>query len=358
MRSTIKTITRLIRSTAWWFYYAYDYIRCAPSFKRTNENDQQVVNIINDELGELLTNTDKIIIYATYLKNFKDPYLTQALEKLPQDAIVIFINNGPIVSDKLIKLSERHFWVNRTNVGRDICAYSVGLTAIDSVKENENWDITLINDSVFLLENEAYDFFHGDLSVDVLSHTVSEHPRPHQRSYMLRFNNTVRKDLSKYLATVPRVQSRYSAIHFGELGMSLKVFRRYNQGTFVSKFASNNFTPLRLTISDAQSFLKMGIAETDQHIIEKFITESETWAFYSALANDVYELQHAPINFKPFILKRELYEKGLVTKATLLKVISASTLSERAKQHVVDSCTVSKRLGTFSERIKKSIGEI
>jgi hypothetical protein len=317
----------IIRNVVWYFYYLYDRIKCQPSKNSARAIDDRLSNQIEIEIAQ--ARPQKVIIFAAYEKERDDDYIEYFISMV-EHSLVIIINNTSNHEYGVEKKNRSVIWVNRPNFGRDIAAYKLGIRSVVSAKCKHIKDLSLINDSLYILKSSFFDFFTIEFSEDVLVHSYSSVPRPHARSYLIRLKPKVLDSLGTYLETIPFAKSRYNAIINGEIGMSKNVLLQYKivlwvySGVFKSKKFPNKNEEIYI-----KNFLK-----------------------------DPYELSSSSYTYQPDIIKREVFEKGLAAKEQVFFSVENSDLPQGAKREILKTILTSKRYFGIKNRLKLAIGEI
>lgn len=167
---------KIIRHTLWYFYYLYDRIKCKPSKNSVKEIDNRLSIQLADEINQ--QKCEKFIIFATYEKEPDDEYLKYFISMVDH-SLVIIINNTNKNKYDVMKKNGFVVWVDRPNFGRDIASYKLGVRSVLRVKCNQIKDITLLNDSLYILKSKFFNFFKIEFSEDVLAHSYSTVPHPY-----------------------------------------------------------------------------------------------------------------------------------------------------------------------------------
>lgn len=346
---------KLIRNVAWYFYYLYDRTRCLPKKNSVEAIDNRLSRQITLEIEQAAP--EKVIIFATYEKARDDRYIDYFLSMV-ENSLVIIINNTSNNEYDVEKQNRSVIWVNRPNFGRDISSYKLGIRSVVSSKCKTIKDVSLINDSLYILKSRFFGFFTIDFPEDVFAHSFSTAPRPHARSYIMRLKPKVLKRLDTYLGSIPFAKSRYNAVTNGEIGMSKNVLLKYKiglwaySGIFKRLFSPNEVREIDVYgsnyisnayISEPNELLVSDIKERLN--IENFLT-------------DPYELSSGSIMYSPDVIKREIFEKGLATKAQVFFSVENSDLPEDAQNHILKQILITKRHFGIKNRLKLAIGEI
>ena len=354
MKNKINNFTK---SLLWLCYYILDRLRCAPLQKKVGQIDTNIVKELSKIISE--KKLRKIIIFSCYEKDITDEYINHFLKNV-EDIFVIFINNTEKKEYGLTHVENNFLWIDRPNYARDVGGYKVGISAAVLSKNHILEDISFTNDSVYILRSDFYDFFRKKFSEDIMGHSYSVKPYPHVRSYLFRIKASVAPRLNKYLSTLPLAKSRYNAVKNGEIGMSKKVFLKskiglwvYN-GTFKDEYSSDKVSTLDTLQSDMVGNMKF--TEIDKAI--SIAEEAKPRIYLKNFLSDPYEFTRNSPNYKPHLIKREVFEKGLASKEQVFYSVQNSDLPINAQKQILTNILISKRHIGIKVRIKMAIGEI
>lgn len=346
---------KIIRNIAWYSYYLYDRMKCLPSENSVKEIDNKLSTLLANAIDE--KKFEKVIIFATYEKEPSDEYIKYFLSKVDHSLTVI-INNTIKHEFGVERKDESVIWVNRPNFGRDIASYKLGIRSVLRSKCHPIKDLSLINDSLYILKSKFFDFFTIEFSDDVLAHSYSTLPRPHARSYLMRVKPKLLDRLDAYLETIPFSKSRYNAVINGEIGMSKNVLLKYKiglwaySGIFKDVYSGTEIRDLDVYSSDYISNKYMPkVTKTLENDIKEKI-------FIGNFLKDPYELSSTSSMFQPNVIKREVYEKGLASKEKVFSAIENSELPDSAKTELLKKILISKRHFGIKNQLKLAIGEI
>ena len=346
---------KIIRNIAWYSYYLYDRVKCLPSKNSVKEIDNKLATLLANEIDE--KKFEKVIIFATYEKELSDEYIKYFLPMVDHSLTVI-INNTIKHEFGVESKDGSVIWVNRPNFGRDIASYKLGVRSVLRSQRNHIKDLTLINDSLYILKSKFFDFFTIEFSDDVLAHSYSTLPRPHARSYLIRLKPKVLDSLDAYLETIPFAKSRYNAVINGEIGMNKNVLLQYKIGLWaysgIFKEISSREESRDLDVYSS-AYISNKYMPKATKTLEKDIKEK---VFIDNFLRDPYELSSTSSMFQPNVIKREVYEKGLASKEKVFSAIENSELPDSAKKELLKQILISKRHFGIKNRLKLAIGEI
>lgn len=346
---------KLMRNIIWYCYYVYDLLRCVTHKGKVRIADLELLTKVSTFVAQ--RNPKKVIIFAAYEKKPDDPYISFFLEGVG-DALTIVINNTDRDKYGVDCLSESLIWVNRPNFGRDIAAYKLGIHSVLLSDLIGIEDVSLVNDSFFILRRSFFNFFRDDFPEEVLAHSYSQTPFPHARSYLLRIKPPLLDKLNSYLMNFPNARSRYNAVINGEVGMSQEVFTKYRIGIWAySRFfnielKNNPIQPLDIFYSADFSKVENFVADTS---LSDTLSER---LFLRSFLSDPYELARNSFSYIPDLIKREVFDKGLATKDHIYYLIEHSNLPRSVKRQVSSDILVPKRHMGLKTRLKMMIGEI
>jgi hypothetical protein len=304
-------------------------VKCLPSENSVKEIDNKLSTLLANAIDE--KKFEKVIIFATYEKELSDEYIKYFLSMV-NHSLTVIINNTIKHEFGVERKDESVIWVNRPNFGRDIASYKLGVRSVLRSNCNHIKDLSLINDSLYILKSKFFDFFTIEFSDDVLAHSYSTLPRPHARSYLMRVKPKLLDRIDAYLETIPFSKSRYNAVINGEVGISKNVLLQYK---IVLWAYSGVFKKMFSEVKDIE----------EKVFIENFL-------------KDPYELSSTSSLFQPNVIKREVYEKGLASKEKVFSVIENSELPDSAKTELLKQILISKRHFGIANRFKLAIGEI
>jgi hypothetical protein len=346
---------KIIRNIVWYFYYLYDRIKCWPNKSSVEAIDNRLSKQITLEIAQAAPK--KIIIFATYEKVRNDPYIEYFLSMI-ESSLVIIINNTSNKKYEVETQNRSVIWVNRPNFGRDISSYKLGIRSVVRAKSKQIKDLALINDSLYILKSNFFEFFNIEYPEDILAHSYSTEPRPHTRSYLMRLKPKVLESLDAYLDNIPFAKSRYNAVINGELGMSKNVLLKYKIGLWaysgIFKRISSAKEVRDLDLYDSNFISKKYLV----HLNESLASDIKEKIGIDNFLKDPYELGSSSRMHEPDVIKREVYEKGLASKAQVFFSIENSDLTECAKSQLLKKILISKRYIGIKNRFKLAIGEI
>ena len=338
----------IIRELVWKAYYYIDYLKCRPHFSEV----MQVDDALCSEMVERLQNINCIgsaLIIATHNKLRQSNYINYLISKL-NDRPVIVVNNTSTGHYKSEMIGDNVVWVDRPNYLRDIGAYRLAVKAICQLQNEELNRVVLMNDSFYVLREDFFKHISHPFEEDVVSHSFSEYPTPHFRSYWLSLKPKLLPALNEYLQKIPLTRSRYAAIRMGELGMSRCVFLNY----------VCNVLPIADRVCEQNSVAYSNILRLDEARVwsQPCFTTAINKLHYHNESLDPYEMSKASESFVPAIIKREVYEKGLANKVQCLFWIKSSDIPERMHNEIAKEVLINTRPRTFINLFKRNIGEI
>jgi len=333
IRIIIRTIISATRNILWRCYYVYDLLKCAPHKNKVKITDHEIAEKVSKCVVQ--RNPEKIIIFAVYEKKLDDEYISFFLKSVGH-ALTIVINNTDQNKYGVEHFDKSLIWVNRPNFGRDIAAYKLGVHSVVLSDLKSLEDLSLINDSWYILKASLFNFFRDNFPEDVLAHSFSQRPYPHARSYLLRIKQPLLDSLNGFLINFPMAKSRYNAVINGEIGMSKAIFIKYKIGLWAHSGVLTGELNNESLVSDAVS----------------------TVAFMRDFLNDPYEISRNSISYVPDLIKKEMFEKALVTKETVCFVIENSQLPKNLKKNALTDILIRKRHFGIKNLLKLAIGEI
>lgn len=348
MKNTIKNIL-------WYIYYLWDMVKCLRKRNTTRTIDAQLASEIVEHLKKIGA-CDTIIIFACYEKQRNDIYFKHFVEK-NTGKVIIFINNTNIERYAVEAIGDGNVWVNRPNFMRDIGAYKVGVTAIHMLQSKALQQVVLINDSVYILRDELYNFLNYNGGTDVLGHSYSTTPYPHVRSYFLVIKSSIVSDLYHYLNRLPVTRSRYAAVIHGEVGMSKWVFLK-SSISLLKHYHNYRVEKDRsdLKIIDIVDVFKNTFL-TDKLLFELYENLKPITRLNNALS-DPYRIESTSSSYCPDLIKREVFEKSLATEAKIMNIIQAADLPVDLKNLILRNILIVKKPKNMVTKIKMMIGEI
>lgn len=337
----------IIRELLWKTYYYIDYLKCRPHFSEV----MQVDDALCSEMVERLQHINFLgsaVIVATYNKSRWSKYINYLISKL-NDRPVIVVNNSSAGCYKLEIIGDDVIWVDRPNYLRDIGAYRLAVKALCQLQNAGLNRIVLMNDSFYVLREDFFTHISQSFEEDVVSHSFSEIPTPHFRSYWLSLKPKLLPALNEYLQKIPLTRSRYAAIKMGELGMSRYVFLNY----------VCNVLPITDSTCDRNSIAYMADVSDKEYVSNQPVkTMVIKKLHYHNESLDPYEMKKASNFFMPAIIKREVYEKGLASKVNCLFWIKSSDIPEYVHNEIAGEVLINRRPRTLANYIKTKIGEI
>lgn len=340
---------RFIRGLLWKAYYYFDFVNCLPHFSKVRQVDNALSSEIIRKLQHLKF-VGSVVVIATYNQSSQSRYINYLISKL-NTQLVIVVNNTDSGYYKSEIVRENVIWVDRPNYLRDIGAYRLAVKAICQLQITGLERVILMNDSIYVLREDFFKHILQPFEEDVVSHSFSENPAPHLRSYLLSIRSTLLSSLDEYLQKIPPTKSRYAAINMGELGMSQHVFLNHicRHLPLVDNIPNHNL--------HAYGFM---VEANDQKIASnKFIRNiAINKLHYYNESLDPYEMKKASNYFIPAIIKRELYEKGLATREQCLFWIKSSDIPEGMHNEIICNILLNKRQRSFVNLLKRKIGEI
>jgi len=337
----------LIIELLWKAYYYFDYLNCLPHFSEVRQVDDTLCTEIFNKLHSI--NFDRsIVILATFNKSNQSQYINYLLSKL-KDQPVIVVNNNSFGIYKSEIINENVIWVDRPNYLRDIGAYRLAISAICRFQNTRLGRVILMNDSFYVLREDFFQHISKTFEEDVVSHSFSEKPVPHFRSYWLSLKPTLLPALDRYLQKIPPTKSRYAAIKLGELGMSQYIFSNYICNVF----------PVIESVCEHNLFAYMAeIIKDNISSLENIKTIAINKLHYRNESLDPYEMKKASDYFIPSIIKREVYEKGLATREQCLFWIKSSEIPEHMRNEIAREVLINTRQQSLVNIFKRKIGEI
>lgn len=346
---------KIIRNVLWYFYYIYDRIKCMPIKNSVIEIDNRLSIQLADKINQ--QKCEKVIVFATYEKEPDDEYLKYFISMVDQ-SLVIIINNTNKHEYGVKKKNGFVLWVDRPNFGRDISSYKLGIRSVLRAKCNQIKDISLLNDSLYILKSKFFNFFEIEFSEDVLAHSYSTVPRPHARSYLMRLKPKVLESLETYLETIPFGKSRYNAVINGEVGMSKNTLLNYKIGLWAYTAVFKGMYS-ETEVQDLDVYGSNYISNTFiLHPKETLVRDIREKIRIENILKDPYEISSSSLMHHPDVIKREVFEKGLASKERVFFSIENSDLPDGAKIELLKQILISKRHLGIKNRFKLAIGEI
>lgn len=347
---------KIIKHILWRLYYYYDLMKFQKHQAYINNIDSEISLDVSRRISKL--DTKRILLFATYKKNINHRYLKYIFDKIKL-AHIIVLNNCETNEYGVEFSDEKLTWVNRPNFGRDIGAYKVGLSCILNAKNLKLEDVTFLNDSIFLMNDEIFQFFDTDFDADILGHSFSNSPTPHIRSYLFRVKLPLIQPIWDYLNKLPLTRSRYAAIMHGELGLSQNVLLKYDIKLWklIPSSKKENFDELKYAIDVFKEY----------PVLLRSINEKTSRGVFNQIAQsiktrdsllDPYQLELSSSKFVPDVLKREVLDKNLASEAKLNRVVLSSQLPIEVQAKVLAEIFLPKYNQTFIYKVKSKIGEI
>lgn len=347
---------KIIRNILWRLYYYYDRLK----FKKHQAHISNIDSEISLDVSRRISNlgVKRIVLFATYKKNINHDYLKYFFDKI-KSAHIIVLNNCERNEYGVEFSNEKLTWVNRPNFGRDIGAYKVGLSCILNARNLKLEDITFLNDSIFLLNDEIFQFFDAEFDADILGHSFSNSPTPHLRSYLFRVKLPLIQPIWDYLNKLPLTRSRYAAVIHGELGLSQNVFLKYDIQLWklIASNKNENFDEL-IYAKDVLLENPMLIGHLNEKTLRDIFNQMARYIRMNDLLLDPYQLELSSSNFVPDVLKREVFDKNLASATKIKSVVLLSQLPVEVQPKVLEEILLSKFNRTFIYKVKAKIGEI
>ncbi|NQY42729.1 MAG: hypothetical protein HRT87_05225 [Legionellales bacterium] len=355
MKNIIRKAKKIIRLASWYSYYWFDRICCYPKQHEVLKTDLDIENNLREQLAGAETNIP-IILYACFEKEYDDPYLIHFAQNNSKN-IIIFINNTNKKKLGVSRISSNHIWVNRQNYMRDIGAYRLGINALYNLAIAKANEVILINDSIYILRKDMYEFFRAMDNSEVLCHSFSTNPHRHVRSYLFRINSNLIEQINIYLDSLPITRSRFAAVIHGEIGMSKHVLLR--QEINLWKYRKINDLSKYIPEPDITEILQEEKLQNQiSGILTKMLAENTNIKRTNNTLFDPYEISSTSSGFTPDIIKKEVFDKNLATEDKIIRVIQSSDIPIHIKPNIIRDILILKKHRGIKYRIKKAIGEI